>query len=71
MAEMIKANGNVVGKPEGRRQLGNSGRTWEDNIKTDIEEIGCRGVDWIHVSPDRIPVMNVPISLKSKNFLAH
>jgi hypothetical protein len=32
----------LVGKPEGKRPLGRSRRTWEDNIKKDIEEMGCR-----------------------------
>jgi hypothetical protein len=35
-----------VGKPEGRRPLGRSGRRWEDNIKIDLREIGYGGMDW-------------------------
>ena len=33
----------LVGKPEGKRQLGRSGRRWEDNIKMDLQEVGCGG----------------------------
>ena len=33
-------------KPEGRRPLGRPRRRWEDNIKTDLREVGCGGVDW-------------------------
>jgi hypothetical protein len=35
----------LVGKPEGKKQLGRPRRIWEDNIKMDIQEVGC-GV-WI------------------------
>jgi len=30
-------------KPEGRRILGRPKRRWEDNIKIDIQEVGCGG----------------------------
>jgi hypothetical protein len=30
-----------VGKPEGKRPLGGPRRGWEDNIKMDLEEVGC------------------------------
>ena len=35
----------LVGKPEGKRPLVRPRRRWEDNIKTDIQEVGCGGVD--------------------------
>ena len=35
----------LVGKPEGKRPLGRSRRGWEDNIKMDLEEVGCGGVE--------------------------
>ena len=41
-----------VGKPEGKRPLGPRHR-WEDNIKMDIQEVGCGGVDWIELTQDR------------------
>ena len=31
----------LVGKPEGRRPLGRPRRRWEDNIKMDLQEVGC------------------------------
>jgi hypothetical protein len=39
-----------VGKPEGKRQLGRSRRRWEDNIKMDLQEVGCGGMDWIDLA---------------------
>jgi hypothetical protein len=35
----------VVGKPEGKRQLGRPRRRWEDNIKMDLQEVGCESMD--------------------------
>jgi hypothetical protein len=36
----------LVGKPEGRRPLGRLRRRWEDNIKMDLQEVGCgHGLD--------------------------
>ena len=43
----------LVGKPEGRRPLGRPRHRWEDNIKMDLQEVGCGGMDWIDVSQDR------------------
>jgi len=37
----------MVGKPEGKRPLGRPWRRWEDNIKMDLQEVGCGGTDWI------------------------
>jgi len=31
----------LVGKPEGKRPLGRPRRRWEDNIKMDLQEVGC------------------------------
>jgi hypothetical protein len=50
MARMGKRG--EVGKPEGRRPLGRHKRKWEDNIKTDIQEIGSRCVDCIDLAQD-------------------
>jgi hypothetical protein len=36
----------LVGKPEGKRQVGSPRRRWEDNIKMDLRGIGW-GMDWI------------------------
>ena len=36
-------------KPEGKRQLGRPRSRWEDNIKMDLQEVGCRVIDWIEL----------------------
>jgi len=43
----------LVGKPEGKRQLGRPRLRWEDNIKMDLQEVGCGGMDWIELAQDR------------------
>jgi hypothetical protein len=43
----------LVGKPEGKWPLGRSRRRWEDNIKMDLQEVGCEGMDRIDVAQDR------------------
>jgi hypothetical protein len=43
----------LVGKPEGKRSLGRPRRRWEDNIKMDLQAVGCGGVDWIGLAQDR------------------
>ena len=35
----------LVGKPEGQRPLGRPRHRWEDNIKIDIQTVGCEGMD--------------------------
>ena len=43
----------LVGKPEGKRLLGRPRRRWEDNIKMDLQEVGCGGMNWIELAQDR------------------
>jgi len=43
----------LVGKPEGRTPLGRPRRRWVDNIKTDLQEVGCGYMDWIGLAQDR------------------
>ena len=43
----------LVGKPEGKRPLGKPRHRWEDNIKMDLQEVGCGGMDWIGLAQDR------------------
>jgi len=43
----------LVGKPEGKRPLGRPGHRWEDNIKMDLQEVGCGGIDLIDLAQDR------------------
>jgi hypothetical protein len=53
MGEVRGAYNILVGRPEGRRTLGRPRRRWEDNIKTDLKEMGFEDVDWIHLAQDR------------------
>ena len=57
----------LVGKPEGKRQLGRSRRRWVD-IRMDLQEVGCGYMDWIWLTQDRdgwrklvSAVMNLPV----------
>ena len=43
----------LVGKPEGKRPLVRPRHRWEDNIKMDLQEVGCEGMDWIKLAEDR------------------
>ena len=43
----------LVGKHEGKRPLGRPRHGWEDNVKMDIQEVGCGGKDWIELAQDR------------------
>jgi len=43
----------LVEKTEGKRPLGRPWSRWEDNIKMDLQEVGCGGMDWVEVPRDR------------------
>jgi hypothetical protein len=43
----------LVGKPEGKRSLGRPRRRWEDNIRMDLQEVGCVGMDWTGLAQGR------------------
>jgi len=43
----------LVGKPEGKRPFGRPRHRWEDNIKIDLQEVGCESMDWIELAEDR------------------
>jgi hypothetical protein len=42
----------LVGKPEGKSPLGRPRCRWEDNIRMDLQEVGCGGMDWIGLAQD-------------------
>ena len=43
----------LVGKPGGKRPLERPRRRWQDNIKMDLQQVGCGGMDWIELAQDR------------------
>ena len=43
----------LVRKPEGKRPLRRPRRRWVDNIRMDLQEVGCGYVDWIRLAQDR------------------
>ena len=43
----------LVGKPEGRRPLRRPRPRWVDNIRMDLQEVGCGYMDWIGLAQDR------------------
>jgi len=43
----------LVEKPEGKRPLGRPRRRWVDNIRMNLQEVGCGYVDWIGLAKDR------------------
>jgi hypothetical protein len=43
----------LVGKHEGKRPLGRPRREWEDNIETDLQEVGYGGMYWIELAQNR------------------
>jgi len=42
-----------MGKPEGKSPLERPSCRWDDNIKMDLQEVGCGGMDWIELAQDR------------------
>ena len=57
-----------MGKLGGKRPVERHRRRWEDNIKIDLQEVGCGGMDWIELAQVRDrwrafvnPVMNLRI----------
>jgi len=63
-------------KPEGKRPLERPRRRWEDNIKMDLQEVGCGNLDWIELAWDKNSwrsvvnaVMNLRVSIQFGEFL--
>jgi hypothetical protein len=62
--------------PEGKRPLGRPRRRWEDNIRMDLQEVGCGFEDWIGLAQDRdgwralvSAVRNLRVPHNAGNFL--
>jgi len=65
-----------VRKPEGKRSLERPRRRWVDNIRMDLQEVGCEYMDWIGLAQDRdrwrrlvSAVMNLRVPCYTGNFL--
>ena len=43
----------LTGKPTGKRPLGRPRHRWEDNIRSDLEEIGINAGNWVDLAQDR------------------
>jgi hypothetical protein len=66
----------LVRRPVRKRALGRPLHRWDDNIKTDLQEIGWGGMDWIDMAQDKNgwralvnAVMNLRVPLNAGNFL--
>ena len=66
----------LMREPEGKRSFGRPRFRWEDNIKMDLQEEGCEGVDWIDLAQDWDiwralvnEVMNLRVPYNGGNFL--
>ena len=67
----------LVGKPEEKRPLGRPRRRWVDDIRTDVQEVGCGYMDWIGLAQDRdrwrtlvSAEMNLRVPRNEGNFLS-
>jgi len=76
MGEERGAYSVLVGKPEGKRPLGRPRCRWVDNIRMDLQEVGCGYRDWIGLAQDRdgwwmlvSVVMNLRVPQNAGNFL--
>ena len=56
VARMVEERGVytvLLGKPDGKRPLGRPRRRWVDNIRMDLQEVGCGYMDWIGLAQVR------------------
>ena len=51
MGEEMRVYRVLVRKPEGKSPLGRPRRRWVDNIRMDLQEVGCGYMDWIGLGP--------------------
>ena len=68
----------LMGKTKGKRPLGRPRRRWVDNIRMDLQEVGCEYVDWTGLAQDRdrcrtlvSAVMNLRVPWNEGNFLTN
>jgi hypothetical protein len=58
----------LVGKPEGKSPIGGHRRRWEDNIKMNLQEVGCGAMVWIELTQDRdrwlVALVNAVMNLR-------
>ena len=66
----------LLGKPDGMRPMGRPRRRWVDNIRMDLQEVGCGYMDWIGLTQNRdgwrtlvSAVMNLRVPCNAGNFL--
>ena len=59
----------LVGKPEGKTPLGRPRREWEDNIKVDLQQVRCEGMDWMELAEDRNRFRALANAVKCGDFL--
>jgi hypothetical protein len=67
LGEIRSAYKILIRKPKRRRPLGIARHRWEDNIKTDLKEIECEDVGWIHLFQDRVQwqdLVNIVMNLQ-------
>jgi len=53
MGERRGVNRVLVGKREGKSPFGRPRRSWEDNIKMDLQEVRCGGMDWTDLAKNK------------------
>jgi hypothetical protein len=57
----------LMEKPEGKGPLGRPRRRWDDNIKADLQEVGCEGMDRIELAQGRgrwLALVNVVMNFR-------
>jgi hypothetical protein len=64
MREKRNAYRILVGKPEGKTPLGRQRCRWVDNIKIDLREMGCGGMDLIHLAWTKDHCVNTVMNLR-------